>query len=379
MTQLLVGPLMVIKTFPLPLATAHNAMAALLVLAMVALLRFLFPPRGSGFTDDPEPPFRALSGSFGLSAARGGTIAAPMTTPTPHVAPPAVASWRDYYELGKPRVVALIVFTAVVGMFLAVPGMPPWQALLYGTLGIGLAASSAAAINHVVDRKFDVKMARTMNRPIPTGHVTTRQALTYAAIIGIASMAILWWLVNPLTAVLTFFSLIGYAVLYTVWLKHVTPQNIVIGGAAGAAPPVLGWTAVTGSADPHSLLLFLIIFAWTPPHFWALAIARRKDYAKAGIPMLPVTYGVEFTQLHILLYTIILFIVTLLPYLTEMSGLIYLVTAVVLGVLFMRYAIAMRKPDAPDQLHMQAFRFSINYLMVLFAALLIDHYVQIRP
>jgi protoheme IX farnesyltransferase len=250
--------------------------------------------------------------------------------------------------------------------------------MLYGTIGIGLAASSAAAINHVVDRKFDEKMARTMNRPIPTGHVTTQQALAYAAIIGVLSMVILWWLVNPLTAVLTFFSLIGYAVLYTVWLKHVTPQNIVIGGAAGAAPPVLGWTAVTGSADPHSLLLFLIIFAWTPPHFWALAIARRKDYAMAGIPMLPVTYGVEFTQLHILLYTIILVIVTLLPYLTGMSGLIYLAAAVVLGAIFMRYAIAMRKPEAPDQLHMQAFRYSINYLMLLFAALLVDHYVSIR-
>ena len=245
--------------------------------------------------------------------------------------------------------------------------------------GGGRTASSAAAINHVVDRKFDEKMARTMNRPIPTGHVTTHQALTYAGIIGVVSMIILWLLVNPLTAVLTFLSLIGYAVLYTVWLKHVTPQNIVIGGAAGAAPPVLGWTAVTGSADPHSLLLFLIIFAWTPPHFWALAIARRKDYANAGIPMLPVAYGVEFTQLHILLYTILLFIVTLLPYLTGMSGLLYLAAALVLGVIFMRYAIAMRRPDAPDQLHMQAFRYSINYLMLLFAALLIDHYVQLRP
>ena len=303
---------------------------------------------------------------------------APMPYTRPTVATTAETSWRDYYELGKPRVVALIVFTAIVGMFLAVPGLPPWQAMLYGTIGIGLAASSAAAINHVVDRKFDEKMARTMNRPIPTGHVTTQQALTYAGIIGVLSMVILWWLVNPLTAILTFFSLIGYAVLYTVWLKHVTPQNIVIGGAAGAAPPVLGWTAVTGSADPHSLLLFLIIFAWTPPHFWALAIARRKDYAMAGIPMLPVTYGVEFTQLHILLYTIILVIVTLLPYLTGMSGLIYLAAAVVLGAIFMRYAIAMRKPEAPDQLHMQAFRYSINYLMLLFAALLVDHYVSIR-
>ena len=301
-----------------------------------------------------------------------------MTPTHPTVAPPAVASWRDYYELGKPRVVALIVFTAVVGMFLAVPGMPPWQAMLYGTLGIGLAASSAAAINHVVDRKFDVKMARTMNRPIPTGHVTSRQALTYAAIIGVASMAILWWLVNPLTAVLTFFSLIGYAVLYTVWLKHVTPQNIVIGGAAGAAPPVLGWTAVTGSADPHSLLLFLIIFAWTPPHFWALAIARRKDYAKAGIPMLPVTYGVEFTQLHILLYTIILVLVTLLPYLTGMSGLIYLASALVLDAIFLRHAWQLLRTSRVD-LPMRTFRYSIQYLALLFSALLVDHYLLIRP
>ncbi len=313
-----------------------------------------------------------------LQTVRNGTIAVLMNSSNPDVAPAPAASWRDYYELGKPRVVALIVFTAVVGMFLAVPGLPPWQALVYGTLGIGLAASSAAAINHVVDRKYDEKMARTMNRPIPTGHVTTQQALFYAAFIGVVSMLILWVLVNSLTAVLTFFSLIGYAVLYTVWLKHVTPQNIVIGGAAGAAPPVLGWTAVTGSADPNSLLLFLIIFAWTPPHFWALAIARRKDYAKAGIPMLPVAYGVAFTQLHILLYTIILVIVTLLPYLTGMSGLIYLATAVVLGVIFLRYAVAMRKPDAADQLHMQAFRYSINYLMVLFAALLLDHYLTIR-
>jgi protoheme IX farnesyltransferase len=296
--------------------------------------------------------------------------------------PPAAgvaSTWRDYYELGKPKVVALIVFTAVVGMFLAVPGMPPWPALVWGTIGIGLAASSAAAINHVVDRRFDEKMARTMRRPIPTGHVTERQALAYAAVLGVISMVMLWLLVNPLTAVLTFLSLIGYAFLYTVWLKHVTPQNIVIGGAAGAAPPVLGWTAVTGSADPHSLLLFLIIFAWTPPHFWALAIARRADYAKAGIPMLPVAYGVEFTQLHILLYTIILFIVTLLPYLTGMSGVLYLVVAVVLGVIFTRHAIALRKPDAPAHLPMQVFRYSINYLMLLFAALLVDHYVLLRP
>ncbi len=288
------------------------------------------------------------------------------------------ATWRDYYELGKPKVVALIVFTAVVGMFLAVPGLPPLGALVFGTLGIGMAASSAAAINHVVDRRFDRKMARTMLRPIPTGHLTSGQALGYAAAIGVASMAILWVLVNPLTAVLTFASLIGYAVLYTVWLKHITPQNIVIGGAAGAAPPVLGWTSVTGQVDPYALLLFLIIFAWTPPHFWALAIARREEYMKAGIPMLPVAYGVEFTRLHILLYTILLCIVTLLPWLTGMTGLIYLAAAVVLGALFVRYAIALRRDGAPAHLPMTVFRYSINYLMLLFAALLIDHYVDLR-
>ena len=200
----------------------------------------------------------------------------------------------------------------------------------------------------------------------------------YAGAIGVSSMLVLWFLVNPLTAVLTFCSLIGYAVLYTVWLKHVTPQNIVIGGAAGAAPPVLGWCAVTGTIDPYALLLFLIIFAWTPPHFWALAIARRDDYARAGIPMLPVAYGVDFTRLHILLYTIVLVIITLLPYLTGMSGLLYLLVAVVLDVLFLRHAIALRRPDAPQHLPMAVFRYSINYLMVLFAALLVDHYVNLR-
>jgi len=296
-----------------------------------------------------------------------------------HLAAPGSATWRDYFELGKPKVVALIVFTAVVGMFLAVPGLPPLPALLFGTFGIGLAASSAAAINHVLDRRYDEQMARTMGRPIPSGLLTTGQALVYASVIGVLSMLVLWTLVNPLTAVLTFASLIGYAVLYTVWLKHVTPQNIVIGGAAGAAPPVLGWAAVTGSIDPHALLLFLIIFVWTPPHFWALAIARRDDYARAGIPMLPVAYGVEFTRLHILLYTILLVIVTLLPYLTGMSGLIYLVAAVALGSVFMRHAVALRRPDAPPQLPMKVFRYSINYLMLLFAALLADHYLLIRP
>jgi protoheme IX farnesyltransferase len=287
------------------------------------------------------------------------------------------ASWRDYYELGKPRVVMLIMFTAIAGMFLAAPGLPPVNALIFGTLGIALAASSAAAINHVLDRRFDEQMARTRNRPLPTGHVTERQALAYALVLGVVSMVLLWGCVNALTAVLTFCSLIGYAVIYTVWLKHATPQNIVIGGAAGAAPPVLGWTAVTGVVDPHALLLFLIIFTWTPPHFWALAIARRDEYAKAGIPMLPVAYSSDFTRLHILLYTILLVIVTLLPYLTGMSGLIYLAAALILGALFLFRALQLKvRQDA--RLPMQTFGYSITYLALLFAALLIDHYVTIR-
>jgi heme o synthase len=287
------------------------------------------------------------------------------------------AIWRDYYELGKPRVVLLEVFTAVVGMLLAVPGLPPWNAVVFGTLGIALAASSAGAINHVLDRRFDAQMARTQNRPLPTGHLSRRQALIYALALGALSMGILIWRVNALTAVLSFFTLIGYAVIYTVWLKHATPQNIVIAGAAGAAPPILGWTAVTGQIDPHALLLFLIIFTWTPPHFWALAIARRDDYSRAGIPMLPVVYGIPFTRLHILFYTILLVIVTLLPYLTGMSGLIYLVAAVVLGVAFMYYALKLwARPT--ERLPMQTFGFSITYLSLLFAALLVDHYFTLR-
>ncbi|MBC7982219.1 MAG: protoheme IX farnesyltransferase, partial [Candidatus Obscuribacterales bacterium] len=243
--------------------------------------------------------------------------------------------------------------------------------------GIALAASSAGAINHVLDRRFDAQMARTQNRPLPTGHLTGRQAITYALGLGALSMVILIWRINVLTAVLAFCTLIGYAVVYTVWLKHATPQNIVIAGAAGAAPPILGWTAVTGSVDPHALLLFLIIFTWTPPHFWALAIARRDEYSRAGIPMLPVVYGIPFTRLHILLYTILLVIVTLLPYLTGMSGLIYLVTAIVLGVAFMYYALKLwARPT--ERLPMQTFGFSITYLSLLFAALLIDHYFTIR-
>ena len=287
------------------------------------------------------------------------------------------AHWRDFYELGKPRVVMLIVFTAIVGMFLATPSWPPLRALLIGTLGIALAASAAAAINHVLDQRFDAQMARTRGRPLPAGHVTQTQALAYAFVLIALSMLMLWVWVNPLTAVLTFISLIGYAVIYTVWLKHATPQNIVIGGAAGAAPPVLGWTAVTGTIDPNALLLFLIIFTWTPPHFWALAIARREEYAKAGIPMLPVVYSVEFTRLHILLYTILLTVVTLLPYLTGMTGLIYLAGAIVLDAGFMYYAVTLIR-HRDEGLPMRTFSFSITYLSVLFALLLVDHYFSIR-
>jgi heme o synthase len=288
----------------------------------------------------------------------------------------AGATWRHYFELTKPKVVALITFTAIVGTLLASPGWPPLDALILGNLGIALASACAATINHVLDRRIDEQMARTRSRPLATGQLRERQALTFAAVLGVTSMAILAFLVNRLTAVLTFASLIGYAVIYTVWLKRATSQNIVIGGAAGAAPPVLGWTAVTNSIDPHALLLFLIIFVWTPPHFWALAIARRDDYAKAGIPMLPVTHGVEFTRLHVLLYTVLLFIVTLLPFLTRMSGLIYLAAALILNTGFLYYALAL-KITAREELPMRVFKFSVTYLMWLFAALLIDHYVPI--
>ncbi|MEO1925211.1 MAG: heme o synthase [Gammaproteobacteria bacterium] len=285
-------------------------------------------------------------------------------------------AWQDYLTLCKPKVVSLIVFTAIVGMFLATPAMVPWDVLIYATVGIGMAASSAATINHVVDQRIDSIMARTKNRPLPEGKISPLNAIIFAWFLGTISMGILAFLVNPLTAGLTALSLIGYAFIYTMYLKRATPQNIVIGGAAGAAPPVLGWTAVTGTLDPNSLLLFLIIFAWTPPHFWALAIYRREDYAKVDIPMLPVTHGVEFTRLQILLYTIILFIVSLLPYLVGMSGLFYLVGAVILGLGFLYYAIRMQY-DHADRLAMQTFSYSLIYLMFMFAFLLIDHYIPL--
>lgn len=285
----------------------------------------------------------------------------------------ATRAWRDYLELTKPKVSLLIVFTAIVGMVLASPGMLPLHALIFGTLGIGMASGSAAAFNHVLDRRIDEKMARTRRRPLPTGHLSLRQAVIFATLLGLGSMLVLAWCVNGLTASLTFCSLIGYAMVYTLWLKRATPQNIVIGGAAGAAPPVLGWVAVTNHVDPQALLLFLIIFTWTPPHFWALAIARRDDYAKVGIPMLPVTHGIPYTRLQILLYTILLVLSTLLPYLTGMSGFVYLAAAIALDARFLYYALALNRGLKPD-LPMRTFRYSINYLMLLFAALILDHY-----
>lgn len=282
---------------------------------------------------------------------------------------------RDYLELTKPRVVALITFTAMVGMLLATPGMVPWEVLVFGSLGIALMAGSAAAINHLVDRRVDAMMARTRHRPLPSGHLESWQVLGFAVIIGLIGLGLLLAFTNPLTAILTFASLIGYAVIYTLFLKRATPQNIVIGGAAGAAPPLLGWTAVTGQVDSGALLLFLIIYIWTPPHFWALAIHRRHDYANADIPMLPVTHGVAFTRLHILLYTILLFLITLLPFLTGMSGWIYLISAVLLGLRFLSYAVRLYA-TGDDRLAMPTFGFSIVYLFGLFAALMLDHYAS---
>jgi len=296
-----------------------------------------------------------------------------LTTSTLHQSVP----WRDFYELTKPKVVMLIVFTAIVGMVLAVPGWPGLVPLIVGSLGVGFAASSAAVINHVLDARIDVLMLRTRNRPLPQGRLSDFQALVFAFALCVLSMLMLWFIINPLTAVLTFGSLVGYAIIYTVFLKRATPQNIVIGGAAGAAPPVLGWTAVTGEIHSDALLLFLIIFTWTPPHFWALAIARKDDYERVGIPMLPVTHGDQFTRRHILFYTVLLVLVTIVPYLTGMSGLIYLAAALLLGGMFLRYAIRMQT-DLSRALPMKVFRFSISYLMLLFAALLADHYYIIR-
>ena len=289
----------------------------------------------------------------------------------------ASASWRDYLEMCKPRVVALMLLCAVVGMFLATPGMVPLHVLLIGTLGIGLVAGSAAVVNHLADAEIDARMARTHNRPVATGRVSLMQGLVFSAVTGIAGFAMLYAWINPLTAWLNLASWVGYGLIYTLFLKRATPQNIVIGGLFGAAPPLFGWTAVTNSIDPGGVLLVLIIFAWTPPHFWALALERKEEYASVDVPMLPVTHGDAFTRLHILLYTIILVAATLLPFAIGMSGLIYLAGALALGGGFLYWAIVLlrnRNPRAP----METFKYSIVYLMVLFGFLMVDHYFLFR-
>ena len=289
-----------------------------------------------------------------------------------------LARWPDFLELTKPRVVALMLVTAVIGMCMAVPGFVPWQPLVLGNIGIAFCAGAAAAINHVVDERIDQKMSRTTNRPVAQGRISQSEAILFATLLAILGTALLAVTVNVLTAVLTVASLVGYAFIYTMFLKRATPQNIVIGGLAGAAPPLLGWTAVTGEIHAHGLLLVLIIFAWTPPHFWALAIHRKEEYAAVGIPMLPATHGNRFTALHILLYTILMFLITLLPYITLLSGWIYAVAATLLGLRFLYWSIEIlreKNPDAP----MATFKFSITYLMVLFIAMLADHWILGTP
>ncbi|MGJ8679796.1 heme o synthase [Paraglaciecola sp.] len=286
-----------------------------------------------------------------------------------------LSSIKDYYEMTKPNVVLLLLLTALVGMCLASDTWISWQVLIAGLTGIGFLSSAAAVVNHVVDRRIDSQMARTFNRPVPKGKITPRKAIIFASILTILGYVILEIWVNRLTAVLTFAGLVGYAVIYTMYLKRATPQNIVIGGLAGAIPPLLGWTAVTGEIHAHALLLVLIVFTWTPPHFWALAIHREKDYARAKVPMLPVTHGVEFTKTSILLYTILLCVVCLMPYVIGMTGVIYLVGSTVLNVGFLYYAWKL-KFGSTEQTAMQTFKFSIIHLMVLFVVLLADHYIH---
>ncbi len=282
--------------------------------------------------------------------------------------------WRDYLEITKPKVVALLTFTATAGMLLAAEPFPPWTVLIFGSVGIALVSAAAAALNQVVDQRIDAVMARTRNRPLPRGQLETPQAVAFAALLGATGMWLLLAFTNLLCAALTFASMLGYAVIYTMFLKRATPQNIVIGGASGAAPPLLGWIAVTGQFEPGAAILFAIVFVWTPPHFWALAIHRREDYEKVDMPMLPVTHGVELTRLHILLYTVLLFVFGLLPYLAGMSGLLYLIGAVILGGRFLWWAYRMyRRKD--DSLAMPTFGYSIVYLFALFGVLLADHYL----
>jgi protoheme IX farnesyltransferase len=286
---------------------------------------------------------------------------------------PALLTGGKLVRLGKPRVVALIVFTAVIGMFLATPGLPPPGALLFGTIGIALVASSAAALNCLIEQKLDATMARTRARPLPMGTVTRAQALGFIALVGGTGLLVLHDLTNPLTMWLTLATFLGYAVVYTIFLKPRTSQNIVIGGASGAMPPVLGWAAVTGEISSDAVLLFLIIFAWTPPHFWALALYRKHEYARAGVPMLPVTHGERFTRLYVLLYTLLLAAICLLPFASGMSGTIYLISALALNGVFIAYAVGIYV-NYSDRLARRTFRYSIVYLSCLFAALLVDHY-----
>ena len=283
-------------------------------------------------------------------------------------------SWRDYYEMCKPRVVLLMLLCTLVGMFLATEGMVPWDILVFGNLGVALVAGSAAALNHMIDATIDARMARTMNRPIAQGRVSNTQGAVFVGVTGILGIAILALLVNPLTAWLNLASWVGYGVIYTIYLKRATPQNIVIGGLFGAAPPLFGWTAVTNSIDGGGLLLVLIIFAWTPPHFWALAIDRMEEYKEVDIPMLPVTHGEHYTKVHILLYTIILLLTTILPYLIGMSNILYLLSALALGAVFVYWSLVMLFTDNPKA-PMETFKYSIVYLALLFIALLVDHYV----
>jgi heme o synthase len=286
-----------------------------------------------------------------------------------------VTSWRDYYEMCKPRVVLLMLLCALAGMYLATPGSVDLATLVLGLTGIGLVAGSAAVVNHIADAHIDARMARTQARPMANGRLTMSQGITFSAVIGMLGMVILWFGVNPLTAWLNLASWVGYGLIYTFWLKRATPQNIVIGGLFGAAPPLFGWTAVTNSVDPGGLLLVLIIFAWTPPHFWALALDRKDEYAEVGVPMLPVTHGESFTRLHILLYTIILVISTLLPYVIGMSGLLYLAGALALGGGFIYWAIVLLRNNNP-RAPMETFRYSIIYLGLLFGFMLVDHYLM---
>ncbi len=285
-------------------------------------------------------------------------------------------AWRRYYDLTKPKVVALILFTALVGMLLSTPGMVPLQTLVFGLIGIGMASAAGAALNHIVDQRIDAIMDRTRNRPLPSGNMDTPHALAFAMSLAFIAVLMLATLVNVLTAMLTFAAFIGYAVIYTVYLKRSTPQNIVWGGLAGAAPPLLGWTCVTGEVHIHALLLVLLIFVWTPPHFWALAIKRREDYARAGIPMLPVTHGVAFTKQQVLLYTLLLVVVSLMPFTTHMSGVVYLIGALALGGGFLFQAVRLWYSD-DDRYAMKTFGYSILYLTAMFGFLLVDHYVGV--